>query len=94
MPLVDDIQAETLDERRFTDAGHAGNSDAHRIAGMGQQFGQHVFGLRPMVGTGRFDERDRPCERAAVTSAERGRKAGGGVGCRHGGPNYKALAAG
>jgi hypothetical protein len=58
LALLDQPDAERLDEGGLARARHAGDADTHCVAGLRQQRGQHL--LRPllMIGPGRFDQRD------------------------------------
>ena len=58
MARSDQVQPEGLDERGLADPGHAGDAEAHRPAALGQHTLQKRVGLGPVVGAGRFDERD------------------------------------
>ena len=58
MTLLDQEQAERFDERRFADTGHAGNAEAERLPGVGQQRREELVGLRAMVGAGGFEKGD------------------------------------
>jgi len=69
--LVDQQQSQRFDEGRFADTGHARDAEAKGLAGAGQQRRQQLVGLRAMVGTGRFEQRDRLGDRAALRHAGR-----------------------
>jgi hypothetical protein len=64
--VLDEVVAERLDERRLAGAGSAGDADARRAPDVREHFVEQRFGLGAVVGAGRFDERDRACERPPV----------------------------
>src|SRR4051794_3534680 len=70
MPVRGEVDAELVDERRLADAGDAGDADASRVTGMGQQLDEQLLGLFAMVGPPRLDERDRPRDRSPVPVAD------------------------
>ncbi len=67
LALVDQPDAERLDEGGLARAGHPGDADTNRAAGLRQQRGQHL--LRPLlvVRPGGFDQRDGLGQRATLT---------------------------
>jgi hypothetical protein len=69
-PLRDQVQAQRLDEGALADAGHAGDAEAERLAGVRQQFGQQRVGLRAVVGAGGLEQRDRLGDGAALAAAD------------------------
>ncbi|CAD5300193.1 hypothetical protein BOS5A_231163 [Bosea sp. EC-HK365B] len=69
--LACQITAERVDRRRLADAGHAGDADPDRLAGMRQQAGEQGLRLVAMVGTPAFRERDRSCQRRTLAPENR-----------------------
>ena len=58
-PLLDQEQAQRLDEGALADARHAGDAEAERAAGVRQQRVQQLVGARAVVGARRLEQRDR-----------------------------------
>ena len=70
--LLDQVQAEHFDERALADAGHAADGDPERGAGVRQQCREHLVALGPVVRAGRFQQRDRLGDGAALRRPARG----------------------
>ena len=71
LPGVDEVHAERLDERGLPRARRAGDADAYRVPGRGHELVEQRDRVRPMIGAGRLDERDRPRERPPIAGAHR-----------------------
>ena len=74
MPLVEQMQAEGLDEGGFADAGHAGDAEPQRAAGMGQDFRDQRFRVGAVVGAGRFEQRNGARQGTTLTGQQAGGK--------------------
>ena len=69
--VVDEVEAERLDERRLPRARRAADADAYRAARRGQQLVEERDRFFTMVGARRLDERDRTSERRPVAGLDR-----------------------
>ena len=58
MPLGDEVQAQRLDEGAFAHARHAADTQAERLARVGQQRREQLICLRAVIGAGGFEQRD------------------------------------
>ena len=63
------MEAERLDERRFADAGGAGQADTQGLTA-GAEVGEQGKGLLAVVGAGTFDQGDGAGEGAAVAGED------------------------
>src|SRR5262249_16259528 len=70
MALLDEPEAECLDERRLPRAGRARDADANRVTGAWEQLREQLGRLVAMVGPRRLDRRDGPRQRAPVPVAD------------------------
>ena len=68
--LLDDVDAEGLDEGRLADAGRTGDADPGGATGVGQQRLEDLVGELAVVGPGGLGEGDRPGQRPAVTGPD------------------------
>ena len=67
---LDQEHAERVDGGGFADAGRAGDADADRLAGVGQQRLHQIARGGLMVAAPAFDQGDRARQRRAVARAE------------------------
>jgi hypothetical protein len=58
MPFADQEQTERLDKGGLANTRHTTDADTERIAASREQACQQLIGLSPMIGTGRFEQRD------------------------------------
>ena len=63
--LVDQVQAQRLDQGRLADARHTAQAESERVAGVRQQGRQQGVRLRAVVGAGRLQQGDGLGDRAA-----------------------------
>jgi hypothetical protein len=68
--------AEHIDRCRLADAGRAGNADADRVAGCGQEVLDQPGGLAAMIAAPALNERNRACQHGAVAGVNAADKAG------------------
>jgi hypothetical protein len=66
MALLNQVEAQRLDERAFTHAGHTADAEAQRIASMWQQSGQQIVALGAVIRTRGFQQSDRLGNRATL----------------------------
>jgi hypothetical protein len=71
---LDQVHAEGFDEGRLADTRHAGYAYAHRTSGVRQGGFQQLLRGLAILGTGRFHQRDRLRQGAAVPRAQTGRE--------------------
>ena len=67
-PLLDQVHAERVDGGGLADAGRAGDADADRLAGVGQQRLHQIARRGLMIGAPALDQRDGARQRRAVAA--------------------------
>jgi hypothetical protein len=73
LPPGNELEPEALDEGRLADAGHTGDADAQRRLGRHRQGGEQRVGAPAMLGSLRFEQRDRLGHRPAPDLGRTGR---------------------
>jgi hypothetical protein len=66
LALLDQPDAQRLDEGRLAGPRHAGDADADRLAGTRQQRVQHLLRALLVIAAGRLDQRDRLGQRTTL----------------------------